>query len=36
MIVEVGDGQVSGQPRQSEADRFYEALARAWAGSSPS
>ena len=30
MIVEVGDGQVSGLPRASDADRFYEALARAW------
>jgi hypothetical protein len=28
MIVEVGDGQVSGLPRESDADRFYEALAR--------
>jgi hypothetical protein len=30
MIIEVGDGQVSGLPRESDADRFYEALARAW------
>jgi hypothetical protein len=30
MIVEVGDGQVSGLPREADADRFYEALARAW------
>ena len=30
MIVEIGDGQVSGLPRKSDADRFYEALARAW------
>jgi hypothetical protein len=30
MIVEVGDGQVSGLPRESDADRFYEALSRAW------
>lgn len=30
MLVEIGDGQVSGLPRQSEADRFYEALTRAW------
>jgi hypothetical protein len=30
MIVEVGDGQVSGLPRGSDADPFYEALARAW------
>ncbi len=30
MIVEVGDGQVSGLPRESDADRFYEALVRAW------
>ena len=30
MIVEVGDGQVSGLPRESDSDRFYEALARVW------
>ena len=30
MIVEVGDGQVSGLPKESDADRFYEGLARAW------
>jgi hypothetical protein len=30
MIVEVGDGQVSGLPKESDADGFYEALARAW------
>jgi hypothetical protein len=30
MIIEVGDGQVSGLPRKSGADAFYEALARAW------
>jgi hypothetical protein len=30
MIVEVGDGQVSGLPRESDAVRFYEALVRAW------
>ena len=30
MIVEVGDGQVSGLPRESDSDRFYEALARSW------
>ena len=30
MIVELGDGQVSGLPRESDADRFYEALARPW------
>ncbi len=30
MIVEVGDGQVSGLPRESDAARFYEALVRAW------
>jgi hypothetical protein len=30
MIVEIGDGQVSGLPRESGADRFYEALTRAW------
>jgi hypothetical protein len=28
MIVELGDGQVSGLPRESDADRFYEALCR--------
>ena len=30
LIVELGDGQVSGLPRESDADRFYEALTRAW------
>lgn len=30
MIVELGDGQVSGLPRESDADRFYQALGRAW------
>ena len=30
LIVELGDGQVSGLPRESDADRFYEALARVW------
>ncbi len=30
MIVEVGDGQVSGLPRESDAGRFHEALRRAW------
>jgi hypothetical protein len=30
MIVEIGDGQVSGLPRESDTDRFYEALARDW------
>jgi hypothetical protein len=30
MIVEVGDGQVSGLPKESDADGFYEALAQAW------
>jgi hypothetical protein len=30
MIVELGDGQVSGLPRESDAGRFYEALARCW------
>jgi hypothetical protein len=30
MIVEIGDGQVSGLPTESDADRFYAALARAW------
>jgi hypothetical protein len=29
MIVEIGDGQVSGLPRESDADGFYAALARA-------
>ncbi len=26
MIVELGDGQVSGLPREDDADRFYSAL----------
>jgi ribosomal protein L7/L12 len=30
MIIETGDGQVSGLPRESDADRFYQALTRAW------
>ena len=30
MIVELGDGQVSGLPSEADAGRFYEALARAW------
>jgi hypothetical protein len=30
MIVEIGDGQVSGLPRKSDATGFYGALARAW------
>ena len=30
MIVELGDGQVSGLPRESDADRFYESIAAAW------
>jgi hypothetical protein len=30
LIVELGGGQVSGLPRESDADRFYEALTRAW------
>ena len=30
LIVELCDGQVSGLPRESDADRFYEVLARAW------
>lgn len=30
MVVEIGDGQVSGLPGESDAERFYEALARAW------
>jgi hypothetical protein len=34
MIVELGDGQVSGLPRESDADRFYEALRRHWADAS--
>jgi hypothetical protein len=29
-IVELGDGQVSGLPRQSDADRFYRMLVAAW------
>ncbi|HEU5119235.1 MAG TPA: ATP-grasp domain-containing protein [Isosphaeraceae bacterium] len=30
MIVELGDGQVSGLPRKSDADRFHEALSECW------
>jgi hypothetical protein len=30
MIVELGDGQVSGLPRQSDAGRFYESLCEFW------
>ena len=30
MIVELGDGQVSGLPRESDADHFYRALAGYW------
>ena len=30
MIVELGDGQVSGLPREADADRFYSALAGRW------
>lgn len=30
MIVEIGDGQVSGLPKESDADGFYAALARGW------
>lgn len=30
MIVELGDGQVSGLPRQADADRFYSALSERW------
>ena len=30
MIVELGDGQVSGLPMDSDADRFYEALCERW------
>lgn len=30
MIVELGDGQVSGLPRETDAGRFYESLARAF------
>jgi hypothetical protein len=30
MIVELGDGQVSGLPRETDADRFYAALAEHW------
>ena len=28
MIVELGDGQVSGLPRESDADRFYRGVGR--------
>jgi hypothetical protein len=34
LIVELGDGQVSGLPRESDADRLYEALTRTWPGDS--
>ena len=30
MVVELGDGQVSGLPRDADADRFYSALAERW------
>jgi hypothetical protein len=30
MIIEIGDGQVSGLPRESDADRLYEALDERW------
>src|SRR5262249_23328362 len=30
LIVELGDGQVSGLPRASDADHFYEALCERW------
>ena len=30
MIVELGDGQVSGLPMESDAGRFYKSLAAAW------
>jgi ATP-grasp domain, R2K clade family 3 len=30
MIVELGDGQVSGLPREADADRFYSALNERW------
>jgi hypothetical protein len=30
MIVELGDGQVSGLPRPSDADRFYKSLSELW------
>ena len=30
MIVELGDGQVSGLSRESDADRFYQALCGHW------
>jgi hypothetical protein len=30
MIVELGDGQVSGLPRESDALRYYEALSERW------
>jgi hypothetical protein len=32
MIVELGDGQVSGLPGGSDIDQFYRALAGAWPG----
>ncbi len=30
MIVELGDGQVSGLPREADADRSYSALSERW------
>ena len=30
MIVELGDGQVSGLPRETDADRFYSSLSERW------
>jgi hypothetical protein len=30
MIVELGDGQVSGLPREADAERFYSSLAESW------
>lgn len=32
LIVELGDGQVSGLPRESDAGLFYKALSRRWPG----
>jgi hypothetical protein len=30
MVVELGDGQVSGLPKESDAERFYDALCKLW------
>jgi len=35
MIVELGDGQVSGLPKLADAQPFYESLAAHWPGNCP-